>query len=63
MFHVLRGLMRRFSGGFLISASLSATDLVSLIKKIDTQNQVRDWSLLIPGTGAEGNIIFSPKNS
>ena len=24
---------------------------------------IRDWSLLIPGTGAEGNIIFSPKNS
>ena len=23
--------------------------------------QVREWSLLIPGTGAEGNIIFSPK--
>ena len=23
----------------------------------------RDWSLLIPGTGVEGNIIFSPKNS
>ena len=24
---------------------------------------LRDWSLLIPGTGAEGNIIFSSKNS
>ena len=24
---------------------------------------LRDWSLLIPGTGAEGNIIFSPKDS
>ena len=27
-----RGLMKRFSGGFLISVSLSATDLVCLIK-------------------------------
>ena len=25
--------------------------------------QLRDWSLLIPGTGAEGNIIFFSKNS
>ena len=24
---------------------------------------IRDWSLLIPGTGVEGNIIFSQKNS
>ena len=32
MFYVHRGLMKRFSGGFLISASLSATDLVRLIK-------------------------------
>ena len=24
---------------------------------------LRDWSLLIPGTGVEGNIVFSPKNS
>ena len=27
------------------------------------QKQLRDWSLLIPGTCAEGNIIFSQKNS
>ena len=26
-------------------------------------NSLRDWSLLIPWTGTEGNIIFSPKNS
>ena len=32
MFYVPRGLMKRFSGGFLISVSLSATDLIRLIK-------------------------------
>ena len=32
MLYVLQGLMKRFSGGFLISVSLSATDLVCLIK-------------------------------
>ena len=25
--------------------------------------EIRDWSLLIPSTRAEENIIFSPKNS
>ena len=34
MLSVPRGLMKRFSGGFLISASLSVTDLVCLIKKL-----------------------------
>ena len=29
----------------------------------ESPNHLRDWSLLIPGTGAEGNIIFSQKNS
>ena len=29
----------------------------------DNTSRIRDWSLLIPRTGAEGNIIFSPKYS
>ena len=33
MFYVPRGLLERFCGGFLISVSLSATDLASLIKR------------------------------
>ena len=32
MFYVPQGLMKRFSGGFLISISLPATDLECLIK-------------------------------
>ena len=34
MFYVLRGLMKRFSGAFLISISLPATDLECLIKNL-----------------------------
>ena len=39
--------------------SLSPTDSREGTLKL----HLRDWSLLIPGTMAEGNIIFSPKNS
>ena len=35
MFYVPRGLMKRFSGGFLVSISLPATDLECLTKKFD----------------------------
>ena len=34
MFYVPQGLVKRFSGGFLISVSLSATDLLCLIKNL-----------------------------
>ena len=34
MFHVPRGFMERFSGGFLISISLPATDLECLIRNL-----------------------------
>ena len=34
MFYVLWGLMERFSGGFLISISLPATDLERLINNL-----------------------------
>ena len=34
MFYVPRGLMKRFSGGFLISISLPATDLECLIRNL-----------------------------
>ena len=34
MFHVPRGLMKRFSGAFLISISLPATDLECLIRNL-----------------------------
>ena len=32
MFYVIRGLIKRFSGGLLISVSFSATDLLCLVK-------------------------------
>ena len=34
MFYILQGLMKKFSAGFLISVSLSATDLLCLIKNL-----------------------------
>ena len=33
-----------------------------IVMQISRNLFIRDWSLLIPGTGAEGNIVFSPKN-
>ena len=37
--------------------------VLTVFSKIFERYYLRDWSLLIPGTRAEGNIIFSPKNS
>ena len=54
--------MKRFSGGFLISVSLSATDLLCLIKKFDiwfTQIQVNSFQTMSASFG-DSHDLESP---
>ena len=53
----------RISKNPLVEESITFNRVNPAWDRFPTPLSVRDWSLLIPGTGAEGNIIFSPKNS